>query len=73
MDNLKQLCECYVVKSPLSIGIEVLEFWPVLVLVLVLKISFNQELVLVLVLILVSRSHPLPGVACLGLQTPRGV
>ena len=57
MDDLKQLCECYVVKSPLSIGvwasigIEVLEFGPVLVLVLVLvlKISF-QELVLVLIL-----------------------
>ena len=54
MDDLKQLCECHVVKSPLSIGIgiEVLVFWPVLVLVLALKISFNQELVLVLVLIL---------------------
>ena len=50
MDDLKQLCECYVVNPPLSIGIEVLEFWPVLVLVLVLKISFNQELVLVLIL-----------------------
>ena len=52
MDDLKQLCECHVVKSPLSIGIgiEVLEFRPVLVLVLVLKISFNQELVLVLIL-----------------------
>ena len=54
VDDLRPLCECHVVKFPLSIGIgiEVLEFWPVLVLVLVLKISFNQELVLVLVLIL---------------------
>ena len=54
MDDFKQLCECYVVKSTLSIGIgiEVLDFWPVLVLVLVLKMSFNQELVLVLVLTL---------------------
>ena len=50
MDEFKQLCKCYVVKSTLSIGIgiEVLDFWPVLVLVLVLKMSFNQELVLVL-------------------------
>ena len=48
MDDFKQLCECYVVKSTLSIGIgiEVLEFWPVLVLVLVLKIPDFQVLVL---------------------------
>ena len=54
MDEFKQLCKCYVVKSTLSIGIgiEVLDSWPVLVLVLVLKMSFNQELVLVLVLTL---------------------
>ena len=54
VDDLRQLCQCQIVKSPLSIGIgiEVLEFWPVLVLVLVLKILLNQELVLVLVLIL---------------------
>ena len=52
MEDSNQLCECYVVKSTLSFGIdiEVLEFWPVLVLVLVLKMSFNKELVLVLVL-----------------------
>ena len=50
MDDLKQLWECHVVKSTLSIGIgiEVLAFWPVLVLVLVLKIPDFQVLVLVL-------------------------
>ena len=37
MDEFKQLRECYVVKSTLSIGIiEVLDFWPLLVLVLTL-------------------------------------
>ena len=47
MDDFKQLCECYVVKSTLSIGIGIV----VLELVLVLKCHF-QELVLVLVLTL---------------------
>ena len=35
--ELEQFCEGYVVKLTASIGIEVLDFWPVLVLVLVLK------------------------------------
>ena len=50
MDDLKQLWECHVVKSTLSIGIgiEVLVFLPVLVLVLVLKIPNFQVLVLAL-------------------------
>ena len=45
MDYLNQICEGFVVKSTLSIGIgfEVLELWPVLVLVLVLKMLFNRN------------------------------
>ena len=40
--EFEQFCEGYVVKltPSIGIGIEVLEFWPVLVLILVLKISF---------------------------------
>ena len=40
--ELEQFCEGYVAKltASIGIGIEVLDFWPVLVLVLVLKIPF---------------------------------